>query len=57
MALLKYWQAINKALEEELERDESVFIIGIDVGEPGGTFSTTRGLKKNLEQRGLEMLQ
>jgi pyruvate/2-oxoglutarate/acetoin dehydrogenase E1 component len=48
MALLKYWQAINKALEEELERDERVFIIGIDVGDPGGPFLTSRGLKKKF---------
>lgn len=36
--------AINEALEEELDRDESTFLIGEDIGEPGGSFGVTRGL-------------
>ena len=36
--------AINEAIKEEMERDPSVFIIGEDVGKPGGPFGVTRGL-------------
>jgi acetoin:2,6-dichlorophenolindophenol oxidoreductase subunit beta len=40
----KYWQAINQALAEELERDPTVFLLGEDIGTPGGPFGATRGL-------------
>lgn len=36
--------AINDALYEELARDQSAYLIGEDVGEPGGSFGVTRGL-------------
>lgn len=36
--------AINDALSEELERDDSTYLIGQDVGAPGGSFGVTRGL-------------
>ena len=45
----KYWQAINQALREEMERDPTVFLMGEDVAVAGGTFGCTRGL---LEQFG-----
>ena len=37
-------RAINEALREELQRDESVVVMGEDVGRPGGPFVLTRGL-------------
>lgn len=40
----RYIKAINEALHEEMARDDSVFIIGEDVGAPGGAFGGTRGL-------------
>jgi 2-oxoisovalerate dehydrogenase E1 component len=36
--------AINSALAEEMSRDESVFIMGEDVGRFGGAFKVTAGL-------------
>ena len=39
-----YWQAINEALAEEMERDESVFVMGEDVAIYGGAYGVTRGL-------------
>ncbi|MCX5897032.1 MAG: alpha-ketoacid dehydrogenase subunit beta [Proteobacteria bacterium] len=36
--------AINHAIAEEMRRDPTVFIIGEDVGKPGGPFGVTRGL-------------
>src|SRR5919202_6216271 len=42
---LKYWRAVNEALAEELARDPSVIVAGIDVGRFGGPFQATRGLQ------------
>jgi len=36
--------AINQALDEEMERDDRVFILGEDVGLYGGAFKVTEGL-------------
>lgn len=47
----RYIRAINEALDEEMARDENVFIIGEDVGIPGGAFSGTRGLLKTYGER------
>jgi pyruvate/2-oxoglutarate/acetoin dehydrogenase E1 component len=41
---LKTWQGINQALDEEMERDERVVLVGEDVGRPGGPYGVTRGL-------------
>lgn len=46
MSEVRYIKAIGQALDEEMERDESVFIIGEDVGASGGAFGATRGLLK-----------
>lgn len=45
MAKLKYFQAFNRALHEEMARDENVIVMGEDVGESGGIFAQTRGLQ------------
>ncbi len=37
-------EAITSALDEEMERDESVFVMGEDVGAYGGAFKVTAGL-------------
>ena len=44
MSKLKYFLALNRAIREEMSRDENVVLIGEDVGESGGIFSQTRGL-------------
>jgi acetoin:2,6-dichlorophenolindophenol oxidoreductase subunit beta len=36
--------AITHALDEEMDRDESVWLLGQDIGASGGTFGLTRGL-------------
>ena len=41
-------EAIRLAMKEEMERDESVVIIGEDVGEYGGAFKATDGLHKQF---------
>jgi pyruvate dehydrogenase E1 component beta subunit len=44
MATVRMRQALNAALREEMQRDESVFIIGEDVGVFQGSFKVTEGL-------------
>lgn len=41
---VSYIDAITTALAEEMRRDQSVFIIGEDVGVMGGVFGATKGL-------------
>ncbi len=41
---VSYLDAINSALNEEMRRDPSVFIIGEDVGVMGGAFGVTKGM-------------
>ena len=44
MRELTYWQALQEALREAMQRDPSVFLMGEDIGEYGGAFGVTRGL-------------
>jgi len=39
-----YWQALNRALDTELAVDESVIVLGEDVGLYGGSYRVTEGL-------------
>jgi 2-oxoisovalerate dehydrogenase E1 component beta subunit len=39
-----YLRAINRALHEEMERDDSVVLLGLDIARQGGIFGATRGL-------------
>ena len=41
---LSYTKAINEAMYQEMERDETVFVLGEDVGRMGGDFGLTQGL-------------
>jgi pyruvate dehydrogenase E1 component beta subunit len=49
MAVITYREALRQAMREEMERDDSVFVIGEEVAEYQGTFRVTEGL---LEQFG-----
>jgi pyruvate/2-oxoglutarate/acetoin dehydrogenase E1 component len=45
MATLAMAAALNQALDQEMERDERVFLIGEDIPDPtGGPFGVTKGL-------------
>ncbi len=48
--LLSYRQAIRDGLAEEMERDETVFLMGEDV-EPGGVFNVTPDLGARFPER------
>ena len=44
MAELNILEAIRSAMDEELERDPNVMVLGEDVGKKGGVFGATEGL-------------
>ena len=44
MAELNILEAIRTAMDEELERDPNVMVLGEDVGKKGGVFGATEGL-------------
>jgi 2-oxoisovalerate dehydrogenase E1 component beta subunit len=44
MAEITYLEAIREALFEEMERDDTVFCLGEDIGKYGGAFKVTDGL-------------
>jgi len=44
MAVITYREALNQALREEMERDETVFLIGEEVGVYGGAYKVSQGL-------------
>ncbi|MES1242982.1 MAG: dehydrogenase E1 component subunit alpha/beta [Acidobacteriota bacterium] len=46
-----YVDAINQALREEMERDESVVVMGQDIGVFEGAFRTTKGLHARWPRR------
>jgi 2-oxoisovalerate dehydrogenase E1 component beta subunit len=43
---ITYLEAISQALDEEMARDERVFLIGEDIGTYGGAFKITEGLQQ-----------
>ncbi len=45
---LTFGQAVNRALNEELEARPEVLVFGEDVGAAGGIFGVTRGLQKTF---------
>jgi pyruvate dehydrogenase E1 component beta subunit len=44
MTTFTYADGVRQAIAEEMERDPAVFMIGEDVGAPGGVFGVTKGL-------------
>jgi pyruvate dehydrogenase E1 component beta subunit len=54
MSLITYREALRQALDEALEKDERVFLMGEDVGRYGGTYAVSKGL---LEKYGPERVR
>jgi len=44
MAEMMYWEAIQRAHDEEMARDPLVICMGEDIGVAGGTYKATKGL-------------
>jgi len=49
--IITYAQAINEALRQEMERDSSVFVYGLDVADHKGINGTTSGLAEKFPGR------
>ena len=44
MAVITYREALNRALREEMQRDDRVFLLGEEVGEYDGAYKVSKGL-------------
>jgi len=51
MPEMRYFEAVTQAIQEEMARDDRVFIFGEDVGLVGGTFRCTEGLMAEFGSR------
>jgi pyruvate dehydrogenase E1 component subunit beta len=51
VAVMRYREALNQALREEMERDESVFLMGEDIGVFQGAFKVTAGLLEEFGEK------
>ena len=51
MAEMRYREALNAALREEMERDERVLIMGEDIGVFNGAFKVTQGLLEDFGEK------
>jgi pyruvate dehydrogenase E1 component beta subunit len=51
MAVISYREALNQAMQEEMERDEAVFIMGEEVGYYNGAYKVTQGLLQRFSER------
>src|ERR1700728_2158472 len=51
MSTMRYREALNAALREELRRDERVLLMGEDIGVFGGAFKVTEGLLAEFGER------
>jgi pyruvate dehydrogenase E1 component beta subunit len=51
MAVVRYREALNQALREEMEADESVLLIGEDIGVFQGAFKVTAGLLEEFGEK------
>ena len=54
MSAITYREALRQALDEALEKDERVFLMGEDVGKYGGTYAVSKGM---LEKYGPERVR
>ncbi len=51
MAVVRYREALNQALREELRRDERVFLMGEDIGVFNGAYKVTAGLLEEFGEK------
>src|SRR3954447_18358832 len=51
MPTMRYREALNQALREEMEADEKVFIMGEDIGVFQGAFKVTAGLLEDFGEK------
>src|SRR5215210_7303629 len=51
MPTMRYREALNQALREEMEADDKVFIMGEDIGVFQGAFKVTQGLLADFGEK------
>ena len=51
MAVVRYREALNQALREEMQRDENVYLMGEDIGVFNGAFKVTNGLLEEFGEK------
>ena len=51
MPVMRYREALNQALREEMQRDERVYLMGEDIGVFNGAFKVTAGLLEEFGER------
>ncbi len=51
MAVMRYREALNGALREEMQRDDSVMLMGEDIGVFNGAFKVTAGLLEEFGEK------
>ncbi|PIV63594.1 MAG: dehydrogenase, partial [bacterium (Candidatus Ratteibacteria) CG01_land_8_20_14_3_00_40_19] len=51
MRAIRYVDALNEAIREEMERDKNIFLIGEDIGPLGGSFGVYKGLFERFGAR------
>jgi pyruvate dehydrogenase E1 component beta subunit len=51
VAVLRYREALNQALREEMQRDETVMLMGEDIGVFNGAFKVTAGLLEEFGEK------
>ena len=51
MAEIMYWEAIQRAHDEEMARDPLVICMGEDIGVAGGTYKATKGLYEKYGEK------
>jgi pyruvate/2-oxoglutarate/acetoin dehydrogenase E1 component len=51
MTTIMYREALRRALDEEMQRDPLVFIMGETIAERGGSYKVTEGLVKKYGPR------
>ncbi len=51
MAIISMREALNQAMREEMERDETVFLMGEEVGHYQGAYKVSQGLLQRFSER------
>jgi pyruvate dehydrogenase E1 component beta subunit len=51
VSVISYRDALNQAMREEMERDESVFVMGEEVGHYNGAYKVTQGMLQRFSER------
>src|SRR5919108_3118199 len=51
MPVMRYREALNQALREEMEADDKVFVMGEDIGVFQGAFKVTQGLLQDFGEK------